>query len=623
MRDPEQFDAFYKGARERLLVQTFALTGDLAASRRAVRDAFIVAWHHWRKNVRLEDPEAALRPRAWRLAQRHHTARVWHRDKDIGPEVREILDGLGKLSAAQRRALVLTQLASVSMPQMAREIGLPLEAAERELQTGSAQLAMSLDIATPALRQAFETISASVIDTVRWPRATIVRRAGSTRRRTHTTIGAVGAVAAVLVSGAVVTSTTGLRPTLDRTPAAVVKAAPSEAAITDAPVEVLPASAMLPAADLKQSYGARSWTVTATDDNEADNGLVVPCRLERFADPQGRAALVRQFSASKAPKETRLAATQIVEASGKPQQARRTFSTVSDWFAGCAEDRLQLLSTATPEKVGDEGLLLVLRSWARPVETYVVGIARTGVYTTTTFVRTAGDAAPDRAAAGRLLAASVNHLCTLEDGGACAGKKADLVLRDPLPVGSAPALLSELDLPPVGRVNRPWVGTEPRKAVTNDASSACDNTSFLGKFRGSRFSRNATRTFVIPEADLPQEFGLTETVASLPAARAQALVAQVRNRLAGCSERDLNTSVKRIEQRDKGSTSLSAWRLDIDVTDNRTVTFWMAILRDGTSVGQLGFLPATKADMEPGAFLALAQRSLDRLGRLPGPRASS
>ena len=80
MRDPEQFDAFYKDARERLVVQTFALTGDLAASRRAVRDAFIVAWHHWRKNVRLDDPETVVRPHAWRLAQRRHTARVWHRD---------------------------------------------------------------------------------------------------------------------------------------------------------------------------------------------------------------------------------------------------------------------------------------------------------------------------------------------------------------------------------------------------------------------------------------------------------------------------------------------------------------------------------------------------------------
>ena len=52
-----------------LLVQTYALTGDLPASRSAVRDAFVAAWHHWRKVSRLEDPESWVRPHAWQHAQ--------------------------------------------------------------------------------------------------------------------------------------------------------------------------------------------------------------------------------------------------------------------------------------------------------------------------------------------------------------------------------------------------------------------------------------------------------------------------------------------------------------------------------------------------------------------------
>ena len=42
MQGPDEFDAFYKDARERLLMQTYALTGDLPAARSAVRDAFLV-----------------------------------------------------------------------------------------------------------------------------------------------------------------------------------------------------------------------------------------------------------------------------------------------------------------------------------------------------------------------------------------------------------------------------------------------------------------------------------------------------------------------------------------------------------------------------------------------------
>ena len=68
MKDPDEFDQFYKDVRARLLVLTYCLTGDLPASRSAVRDAFVVTWHHWRKVVapggpRGVDPGPRLRPR--------------------------------------------------------------------------------------------------------------------------------------------------------------------------------------------------------------------------------------------------------------------------------------------------------------------------------------------------------------------------------------------------------------------------------------------------------------------------------------------------------------------------------------------------------------------------------
>ncbi|MGA8256924.1 MAG: hypothetical protein WB767_10155, partial [Nocardioides sp.] len=185
MRDPEQFDAFYKDARDRLLVQTFALTGDLSSSRRSVRDAFVVAWHHWRKVALLDDPETSVRPTAWRLAQRRHTARMWHRERQLPDDVLVISEALAKLPTAQRRTLVLTQLAAVSMPQMAREVGLTLEQAERELQLGATQLSLLLDVPASGLRSVFERLGSAVVERVQWPRAPIVRRAGAARRRSH------------------------------------------------------------------------------------------------------------------------------------------------------------------------------------------------------------------------------------------------------------------------------------------------------------------------------------------------------------------------------------------------------------------------------------------------------
>ena len=66
-RSPEGFENFYKDVRARLLLQTYALTGDLHAAQRAVRDAMVVAWHHWRKVSRLDQPEDYVRPLVGKL----------------------------------------------------------------------------------------------------------------------------------------------------------------------------------------------------------------------------------------------------------------------------------------------------------------------------------------------------------------------------------------------------------------------------------------------------------------------------------------------------------------------------------------------------------------------------
>ena len=65
MRSPETFDAYYVETRTRLLHEAYALTGDAPAARAAVRDAFVVTWHHWRKVGLLDDRDAYIRPIAF------------------------------------------------------------------------------------------------------------------------------------------------------------------------------------------------------------------------------------------------------------------------------------------------------------------------------------------------------------------------------------------------------------------------------------------------------------------------------------------------------------------------------------------------------------------------------
>jgi DNA-directed RNA polymerase specialized sigma24 family protein len=617
MRNPDEFDAFYKDARDRLLLQTYALTGDLPASRAAVRDSFVVAWHHWRKISRMDDPEAWARPHAWSHAQRRHTARLWHRDKNLDPEIRATLDALGKLSVPQRKTLLLSQLASVSMEEMAREVGLPRRDAERELQTATAQFAVHRDVPSTHIRALFEALRDHVGDG-RWPRASILRRAGAARRRTHTAVGAIGAVAALVVTGVLVTDVAGVRPTLSRDEPGAASAARQSDGARPAPrpeptPEALPESSLLSSAQVGLELAGPGWQVDKTTDNaDGSDTVTLPCQQDPYADPRGTAALVRSFS-SRADSAAKAAAYQAAEVSGSAKAAGRAYDRARSWFGGCTDSRVQLVATYQVDGVGDDATMVVLRSWDKG-STMVAAVARTGRVTTTALVDTPGTGGPPVPRATRLFAAAVDSLCHLRDGDTCSTKPR-LSPTTPLPVGQVPGMLSEIDLPPVNGVQRPWVGTEPRKAMTNVAATGCDKADFTA----SGISNNLTRSFLIPEAGLPDQFGLTETVGSMPAARAHAFVEEVRSRMKACPDKDLGSKVAQLANESTKDTDLSVWRVTTEISDESSLQFLMGIVRHGTSVAQVGFVPTGSATMAADDFPTLVRRAQDRLPALPPP----
>lgn len=614
MTHPDEFDRFYKDVRNRLLVLTYCLTGDLPSSRAAVRDAFVVCWHHWRKVSKYDDPEAWVRSRAWAQAQRRHTAKIWHRERGLDPEAKTTLEALGKLSVTRRKVLLLAELTPASMEELAREVGLPRAEAERELQTATAQLSLRRDVSTTRIRPLFEPVRAHVEDT-RWPRATIIRRSGAARRRTHTVIGVAATIATLVVTGTLVSDAAGVHPTLagDRVDTAE---APDAGGTTPSPEPVdIPEDSLLGVRQVSRLAPAAHWQVAGTGDNSSGDGLVMPCQESRYADSRSAAAAVRTFESRARPREAGPSAVQATEVAPNHRVAVRTYDTALGWFAGCDEERAQLIGTYRVGGVGDRAMLLELRTWERPAATIVAGVARTGRFTTTTADRLPGAARPDLREAARLLADAVGGLCTLPKAGACAGRPI-LHPTAPLPVGTAPSMLTEVDLPPLAGVDRPWVGTEPRQARENSASSTCDGTDF-----GSRAISNAmTRTFLIPGSKLPAQFGLTETVGALPEAKAEAFVAGVRDKLAACADKHMGTDVARVQHEVGRHRELTVWHLTTEISDDVSINFLMGIARNGTAVAQVGFLPTGSIAMAPGAFSGLVHRAQDRLAALPPPK---
>jgi len=603
MRNPDDFDAFYKDAQHRLLLQTYALTGDLPAARGAVRDAFVHAWHHWRKVSRLEDPEAWVRPHAWQHAQRRHTARIWHRDKSLDPELRATLDALSKLTVPQRRTLLLTQLASISMGAMAREAGLGDHAAEQQLQLATSQFAVHREVPSTGVGIHLNAL-AQRTDDARFPRPTIIRRAGATRRRLHTTIGVGGTVAALLLTGAAVAQTDGVAPGLRAIratgPSTGLKAKPPRLKLDN----------LLSRQQVAELSGVHTFGEPTTDLNTEGDGINVVCQEDRYADPDGLGALVRHFPATGKPQ---LSALQAVEQSASADAARMAYTTTVGWYAGCRDERVQLMSSYRVKGVGDEATMLVLRAWSQPVTTYSIGVARTGGLVTSVVRQVADAKPPSLRPLARVLAASVADLCDQEGSGSCAALPTSERSAPPQ-AESARGMLQVVDLPPISSVPKPWVGTDPVKPRVNPAATTCDNADFTSK----SLTWSATRSFLIPQASLPRRFGISQTIGRFGSERqARSFVAAIRKRMTGCEKRDLSATLDKMHDNAGKSIELSTWHLTTEISDKNSVDYYVALIRRGRVVCQVGFIPAQGATVQKGAFQALAERALDRLTNLP------
>ena len=640
MRNPESFDAYYAETRSRFLHEAYALTGDAPASRSALRDAYVVAWHHWRKVSGLDDRDAYIRGIAHGRARRRHTARIWHRDKTLDPGVAATLEALSKLTGAQRQLLVLTSLSTLSLTDIARTVGLTRGDAERELQTASSQFALHRDVATTVVRGLLQDLARPLGD-IRWPRATVIRRTGAARRRTHTVAGVVLASAALLVSGSLVaadsqaeaTSLRGEKATPGVTVHAAVEDATGEAMIDEA--------SLMSDHQLTRVGPGLEWDETSTTDNLTGNGLVAPCQRDRFSDPAGLAALTRSWEGStttvkrttvrgngnnkgsgngtqrvrkKRVTRVRSTALQVVEMSRSGREAARSFETATLWYAGCTDPRTQLMSTRSVKGVGDSARQFRLRTWGKVPATISVGTARTGRLVVTTLVRTVGAPVPD-APLATTLAAAVNRLCGSPGAGTCAGRARGHD-TDPLAIGTPPGLLSAVDLPPVEVARGPWVGTEAEAARTNFAATRCDRTSFQGE--GIR--RPLTRTFLFPETPRADQLGLTQTVGVMAQPAAEKFVEVVRSRIRQCGSENLGTTVTPLAATSSKSQELQVWALSIELNDQQSFPFLMAIVRDGTAVSQVGFTPDGEMTMSRPDFVSLARRSLERLSNLPDAR---
>ena len=148
------FDTFYAAHFQRLSLQLYAYTSDVAQAQDVVQEAFCRALTRWDRIARYDDPLAWVRRVAWNVA----TSRIRHlrvtqaharrqRQQHIdGPSPDRVMlaRALATLPDKHRRAVVLFHLADLSITAIAEHEGVPEGTVKAWLHRGRAALAVQL-----------------------------------------------------------------------------------------------------------------------------------------------------------------------------------------------------------------------------------------------------------------------------------------------------------------------------------------------------------------------------------------------------------------------------------------------------------------------------------------------
>ncbi|MGH3462707.1 MAG: hypothetical protein ACRDP9_14695 [Kribbellaceae bacterium] len=356
---------------------------------------------------------------------------------------------------------------------------------------------------------------------------------------------------------------------------------------------------LLDAAGAKQ-IAPGSWTITNTAEGSKGPERSFTCQSQRFADPAGVRTWVRQFKNG-----ATQTAVQYVELSSDPGGAQRAYNTIVGWMSGCATPKQRLVASYTADGFGDRGIVAVFAQpvGGKQVRYRTLAVAGTGAATMVFEYIAVATSQPRTAGTVGAAGAALKLMCT-ETESACPHTlelKPSLLTANTEP----PGFMTPIDLPVVGALSQPWLGVDG----TVNAGSGCEQIN-LTKAK----SRKAkSRTYLVPGAKVPAEFGMDTMVAEFASpTAAQAFVSTVTSAVDKCATTQSNAKVKRTKTvQYRGGINGQTWRVVYDLGTG-SITYRVGLVRAGKRAVHVVFPVMKGLDISDDAFADVLARAGQR-----------
>lgn len=608
MSRADEFDAFCRESRDRLLHQVYAYAGTTPAAQRALSRAYVSAAHHWGTVAREGDKDAWMRAHAFKAASKPpHSREPWYLSAvGTADENRLLLSALSSLPPSDRHLLIAHHVAGLELPAAAREVRVTERVARQALEAATATLAAAgVDVSPAPLGAAFESLRSDLRH--EHPAVDRLRREGSRRRHSRVALACLSALALAVSAVAITAVEVTDDPTVEAAPTTVPSArtdrpAPPEVSATD-----LSTKAMLRSLDR-----SNRWKVISTS---TDLGAEHPADLCLPSVPTEQSAThywVRTFSTGRT--RGAASATQTLEVTRTPGEARTSYAAQLAAFGGCQAPAHRVVDVSTLQGVGERAALVRLQFVDKQgIQGEDVAVAQTGSAVTAWIVRESHRRPTPPRFVVKLLASSVDTVCGDSEGG-CAARSYRSTPVVPPADEAAKGFLSTVDLPLFEEIADPWVATPAVHMNHNPAATRCDQADFATA--GATTVRS--RTYVIPGARrLLDVFGMSETVGSFKSGEdAKRFVHDVTTAVTACSDSEPGFTVAAADEialdRGQGFT----WRIELRTSTDTTLVFRVALLRVGPTVAQVTFTPSGSDDVSRSGYLALATRAAARLTQL-------